>query len=267
MRPLSEADFSEVDVVVFDIDDTVTRGGRLEAIAFDAMWRLHDGGLSLIAVTGRPLGWADVAALHWPLAIAVGENGAGWSWLEGGVVREGYHDREQDRARQRELIDRVRARVAREMPDVRLAFDQRARRCDLSFDIGEAAKLPPESIDRLVLAIEAEGARALVSSVHAHVVPGGWDKARGVRRAAMEVLGRDPTIEQARFLFVGDSANDADAFRFFERSVGVGNVREHLPRIPVPPRFVTTADRGRGFAEVADHLLAGRRLRGAPGED
>jgi hypothetical protein len=29
----------------------------------------------------------------------------------------------------------------------------------------------------------------------------------------------------------------------------------------VPPAFVSTGERGRGFAEIADHLLAGRGLR------
>ena len=48
--------------VVFDIDDTVTRDGALEREAFDALWRAARRGLALIAVTGRPLGWADVMA-------------------------------------------------------------------------------------------------------------------------------------------------------------------------------------------------------------
>ncbi|HBQ16036.1 MAG TPA: HAD family hydrolase, partial [Myxococcales bacterium] len=45
--------------VIFDVDDTLTTRGRLTAEAYGALTALHDAGLSLIAVTGRPLGWTD----------------------------------------------------------------------------------------------------------------------------------------------------------------------------------------------------------------
>ena len=40
------------------------RLGQLELDAFAAMHRLVESGLQLIAVTGCPLGWVDVLALH-----------------------------------------------------------------------------------------------------------------------------------------------------------------------------------------------------------
>lgn len=259
MRPLAELDRSRLagcEAVVFDVDDTVTRHGLLEREAFDAMWSLAEAGLSLVAVTGRPLGWVDVLARHWPVRIAVGENGAGWVHRVGEDVAEGYFDGPEARAEQALLLGRVRARVAREMPGVRDASDQRARRCDLAFDVSERDHLAPEEVARLSALIAAEGARVLVSSVHCHVVPGAWDKASGVARAAEEVLGAP--LEPARTLFVGDSGNDAAAFAAFPLSVGVANVRGALARLPVPPGWVTAADRGRGFAELAAALLAAR---------
>ena len=65
-------------------------------------------------------------------------------------------------------------------------------------------------------------------------------------------------MERARWVFIGDSGNDAAAFEYFPNSVGVANVREQLHRLPVAPRFVTPSDRGRGFAELASHLLRSR---------
>lgn len=259
MRPLRDAPrdrLAAVEGVVFDVDDTVTRGGRLEREAFDAMWRLHDAGMTLVAVTGRPLGWADVVARHWPVRIAVGENGAGWVYRDGTIVREGYFHDEAERTAQAAHLERIRRRVQEEMPEVQLAPDQRARRCDLAFDVGEHAHLPEPGIQRIVALVESEGARCPVSTVHAHVVVGSWDKARGVASALRVALGVDVGARLDRWLFVGDSGNDAEAFDCFPLSVGVANVREHLQRLRTPPAYVTELDRGAGFAEVADALLS-----------
>ncbi|MGD2154140.1 MAG: hypothetical protein PVG79_12790 [Gemmatimonadales bacterium] len=261
MRPLAELDPQSCRALVgvaFDIDDTVTRGGRLELPAFQAMHELAGSGLHLIAVTGRPLGWADVVAVHWPVVAAVGENGAGWVWRDGEIPREGYFEPKQRRATYPDLFDRVRRRVARELPHVRAAVDQRARRCDLAFDVGETVRLPAADVDAVVRLVEAEGARSAVSSVHAHVIPGDWDKARGIARAVRDALGPETDLDKERWLFIGDSANDAPAFDYFPLSVGVSNVRDYLARLPTPPRFVTDADRGKGFAELARHLLGVR---------
>lgn len=259
MRPLRELDaasIGDLTGIVFDVDDTLTTHGRLLPEAFEALWALHRGGLALAAVTGRPLGWADVMAMTWPIDVAVGENGAGWCLRRGGALAHGWFEDEGTRARHAALLAEVEAEVREVMPHVRVASDQPGRRCDLAFDVGEASRLEPSEIARLVSIIEARGARAVVSSVHAHVIAGGWDKARGAARAAEEALGAP--LDRRRWIFVGDSGNDADAFAWFERTVGVANVREHLARLPVPPRFVTERERGAGFAELAAHVLSAR---------
>jgi hypothetical protein len=262
MRPLSALSaetLSRLRGVVFDVDDTVTTRGRLTAEAFGALWALHEAGLRLVAVTGRPLGWTDAIAASWPVDLAVGENGAGWSFLRGRALELGYFDDDAARRAQAERLDAIRRRVARELPDVRPADDQPARRCDLAFDVGERAVLPPDRVAALARIVEAAGARCLVSSVHAHAVPGDWDKARGTVRAAAAALDEPPDALRAGWLFVGDSGNDAAAFAFFEHTVGVANVRGHLEHLAVPPRWVTEAERGAGFAELARAILEARR--------
>ena len=127
------------------------------------------------------------------------------------------------------------------------------------FDVGEQASVPRAQIDRLLALIEAEGAHANVSSIHAHAQLGTHDKARGVLQAAEQLWALPAERVQQDFVFVGDSGNDAAAFAFFELTVGVANVRAHLSRLPTPPRFVTQASFGAGFAELAGTLLA---LRG-----
>jgi len=258
MKHYKELDPTELRGVIFDIDDTVTNHGVLEAEAFVAIHRLSGMGVDLVAVTGRPLGWTDVVARMWPVRIAVGENGAGWAWMDGVHAREGYFSKPQERAAHDRLLDEIRQDVASKMPHVRVANDRGARRCDLAFDVGEEVSLPKADIDALVGLIESHGARSAVSTVHAHATPGGWDKARGVERALREVLNVDLDEELHRWVFVGDSGNDAAAFTRFPVSVGVANVREHLHRLPTPPQYVTDSDRGRGFAELAAHLCDSR---------
>lgn len=255
MRPLREAALGDVAGVAFDVDDTLTTRGRLTASAYASLSALREAGVSLIAVTGRPLGWADAMASMWPVDAAVGENGAGWSWREGGALRVAYAHDEETRRGHRASLDAIRGAVAERMPDVREADDNAARRCDLTFDIGERVALPEPRIEALAALIREHGARATVSSVHAHAMPGDWDKAQGIAGAAAEALGG---FDPRRWIFVGDSGNDAEAFAFFERSVGVANVRAHLGRLPDPPRFVTEAERGEGFSELARAILDAR---------
>jgi len=258
MESYRQLDARGVRGVVFDIDDTVTRNGVLEPDAYSAMHRLSGAGFELVAVTGRPLGWTDVIARLWPVRVAVGENGAGWAWVDQAGTHEGYFCDEAERAEQATLLETIRRKAAALMPHVQTTHDHRHRRCDLAFDVGESVSLPRPEIDALVRLIEGLGARSSVSTVHAHAVPGPWDKARGVEHALREVLGIDLGTEIDRWVFVGDSGNDAAAFERFPKSVGVANVRAHLDRLPVPPRFVTDGDRGRGFSELAAHLVDGR---------
>ena len=261
MRPihdLPEQTARDLLGVAFDIDDTVTRDGRLELAAFRAMYELAECGLHLVAATGRPIGWIDVVVRHWPISVGVGENGAGWIWREGDRFRENYFDPPERRDTYGDLFERVRKRVARELPHVKVSPDNWARRCDLAFDVGETVSLPSNEIATLLSVIESEGADANASSVHAHAIPGEWNKASGIVRAVRDAVALDIEAAPHRWLFIGDSGNDAEAFAYFPVSVGVSNVRDALDQLPTPPAYVTNEDRGRGFAEMADYVLRAR---------
>jgi HAD superfamily hydrolase (TIGR01484 family) len=243
--------------VVFDVDDTVTRDGRLEREAFDAMWALADAGLPLVAATGRPLGWCEVLVRHWPVVAAVGENGAGWLWRDAsGEIVEGCALSEEERRTLPERFARAERAVRAAVPHVRLAPDQAARRYDLAFDVGDHVRVDADDRDRIVAAIASVGLRAVVSSVHAHAAPGRHDKASGACAALAAALGARPTDVLASYLFVGDSGNDAEAFAAFALTAAPSNVCGALASLPRRPRWVAASDRGRGFAEIAARLLA-----------
>lgn len=243
------------EVLLFDVDDTVTSEGRVQACAMEALERARAGGLATVAVTGRPLGWAEVIAWTWPVDLAIGENGAGWMWREGRALRVGYFDDEPTRADQAARLAEVARRAEREVPTVPRAGDSALRRCDVAWDIGETRRASADERARLEALVRSADMRVTVSSVHLHAVPGGWDKAEGSVRALAARFGMREARAVRVCAFVGDSGNDAAAFARFETSVGVANVRDHLESLPVAPRFVTSSPRGEGFAELVAHLL------------
>ncbi len=236
-----------------DIDDTLTLDGRLVPAAYRALCDAADAGLRVVAVTGRPGGWAEVLAALWPVAAVIAENG-GVVVLRDGERR--FWDPEEVRAdQQRRLValaDDVRARL----PFARLADDQPLRRVDLAFDVGERRRLATAEVAALVEAIHAHGARSLVSTVHAHAFFGDHDKAAMIARFAREQWSEEEASLRARYLFVGDSPNDQAGFSFFPLSVGVANVERFVGQLAPPPAFVTRAAGGHGFAELVDLLLA-----------
>ncbi len=266
MRPLAALDAGEARAlrgVLFDLDDTLLSHGTLSREAYGALWDLHDSGLRLVAVTGRPSGWGEVIARQWPIAGAVTENGAVHVLREGnGVARVEACDEAERRSRRIRLAQLV-AQVQEVVPEARLSDDVDARRSDVTWDIGERVRLPEERVSLIARAIAAAGARSTQSSVHLHATFDTDDKASGAVAFLARTFGDDPgAATHARYAFVGDSGNDAACFGAFRLTFGVSNVAAHLARIPVVPRYVATGAMGAGFAEIARAIL--RCREGAP---
>ena len=57
-------------------------------------------------------------------------------------------------------------------------------------------------------------------------------------------------------MYVGDSTNDQLMFQHFAHSVGVANVARFVPQLQHLPRYVTQGERGAGFAELVQAILA-----------
>lgn len=241
-----------------DVDDTLTHDGVIVPAAYDAICRAEKLGLPVVAVTGRPAGYAEVMACTWPLAGAIGENGAFAVRRRGRSIERITWDDESTVRQQRVELDAIRVRILAEIPGARLADDNWLRRCDVAFDIGETQQLPRETIERIQDRIVAMGARVLTSSVHAHAFFGSYDKARMCERFARRFLDEDLASTRGDWLFVGDSPNDQACFSYFPNAVGVANVRRYLDRLDPAPRYVTDGEGGHGFAEVVSLLLAGR---------
>ena len=74
-----------------------------------------------------------------------------------------------------------------------------------------------------------------------------------------ECFDIDLDDRRQRFVFVGDSPNDAPMFAYFPNAVGVANIRAFEGDLPVPAAYVTEGLAGSGFAELAAALIEARK--------
>lgn len=252
---------ARVDVVLTDIDDTLTLNGRLPSAAYAALERLAEAGVRVVPVTGRPAGWCDQIARLWPVAGVVGENGAlafRYDPTARKLVRRFLLD-EATRQANRARLEAVRDRILAEVPGTALASDQPYREADLAIDYCEdVPPLDAAAVRRIVTLFEAAGAVAKVSSIHVNGWFGEYDKLTMARLFAREALGFDLDVGLHRCAFLGDSPNDAPMFGVFPNAIGVANVAAFLGQIATPPRYVTRAAGGHGFAEAAALILDAR---------
>ena len=133
-----------------DIDDTLTHGGRLPAIAYAAIERLKAAGLIVIPVTGRPAGWCDLVARQWPVDGVVGENGAFYFRYDDGTHRmtRCYAKSAAERSTDRAKLNLIMTEVLSEIPGTALASDQAYREADLAIDFAEDVKpLAPAAVE------------------------------------------------------------------------------------------------------------------------
>jgi HAD superfamily hydrolase (TIGR01484 family) len=247
--------------VLCDIDDTLTSGGRLTAEAYSAMERLADAGLIVVPITGRPAGWCDHIARFWPVAAVVGENGAFYFRHDraGRRMRRVYADDDATRARSRERLAAIAREIVEAVPGCAVAADQAWRETDLAIDYREdVAPLGPAAVERIVALMQARGLTAKVSSIHVNGWFGTYDKLGMTKRLARQELGSDLDAERGRYVFVGDSPNDAPLFAHFPHAAGVANIADFAGRLDHEPRYVTRERGGAGFRELADLLLAAR---------
>jgi HAD superfamily hydrolase (TIGR01484 family) len=266
MRPLLDFPLDarrQVTGVLTDIDDTLTTEGRLTAAAYAALERLRAAGLRVIPITGRPAGWCDHLARMWPVDAVVGENGAFWMRHDDRQrkLRTVHVADPAQRADRRRRLDELAQRILAEVPVCALASDQFCRIADIAIDFCEdVPPLPPAAVDRIVQLMQAAGLVAKISSIHVNGWFGNYDKLSTTRRLLTEEFGvdLDRPGERERWVFVGDSPNDAPMFDFFPNAVGVANVLDQRKRLHALPAWITPSRAGAGFEELAAALLAVR---------
>jgi HAD superfamily hydrolase (TIGR01484 family) len=261
MKPLAgwpAAQRAAIQGVFTDIDDTLTSEGRVAPATVRALAQLKAAGLHVIPITGRPVGWSEPFARDWPVDAIVAENGAVALQAEAGGLRKRYQQDVATRAANFARMQQVAKRVQREVPGARLSDDSPGRETDIAVDHSEFVHLPQAGIDRVVAIMQSEGMSATVSSIHINGWYGAHNKLEGARWIVRELFGRDLDAELARWVYVGDSTNDQLMFEHFVHSVGVANIRRFESQLAHQPQWITEGERGEGFIEFAQALLAAR---------
>ena len=245
--------------LLFDVDDTFTQHAQLDAQALDALWRWRESGRHAIAVTGRPAGWCDHFARMWPVDGVIGENGAFWFRYDRAARRMARRHLGQP-APGPELGVRLKQAqdcILAEFPQARLSADQAYRLYDLAIDFCEDVEgLTLADAHQIAHRLRQLGMTAKVSSIHVNAWFGEHDKCTTSRHYLQECHGLTVAQLDHSVVYVGDSPNDEPMFQAFPLSVGVANVKPHLPHMRHPPRFLTTSAEAKGFVELVNHLLA-----------
>ncbi|OYV01178.1 MAG: HAD family hydrolase [Burkholderiales bacterium PBB5] len=267
LRPLAElpaAALRPLHGVMTDIDDTLTHDGTIAPAALAALQALADAGVPVLPITGRPAGWSRPFVRQWPVPAIVAENGGvllqregvGQGVGEGTGVAQHFTVDEATRAARHARLQACAAAVLAQVPGARLAQDSPGRLTDIAVDHSEFAHLDAAQIDAVLAVMRAHGLTATVSSIHINGWLGTHNKPSGAAWAVTQVLGQ--AFVPGQWLYVGDSTNDQAMFATVPLSVGVANIARFVPQLRVLPAYVTPAERGQGFAQVAAALLAAR---------
>ena len=262
MKEISEMTGSEaggIRYVLMDIDDTLTRHGKLPAVSYTALWKLREAGIKVIPVTGRPAGWCDLIARQWPVDAVIGENGALVFWEEPSagrlpVLKTEFHPNAVKN--DHPLLIKIQERAYKEFPELRPAKDQFARLFDIAIDFAEEDPvLPLSTAERVREIAEEEGAIAKVSSIHVNIWMGNYTKLSMAERFLTGHFGWEAGIGDYEVIFIGDSPNDEPMFERFPLASGVANVKLYANLIKKFPAFIASKECGEGFAEIIEHLL------------
>jgi hypothetical protein len=244
--------------VLTDIDDTLTHHNAIEPAAARALQALQGAGVPLVAVTGRPLGWCEPLVRSGALPAVVAESGAVLLFREAGALRVEYAYDEATRRADAQRAQPVVQRILREVPGATVSPDCAGRATGIAIDHAEFVTLDGAAIAQVAALMRAAGMQATVSSIHINGWYGEHTKFTGARWALQRLFDCELQAELDRWVFVGDSTNDQAMFARLPFSVGVANLMRFAAELASWPAYITRAERGAGFAEVADALLAAR---------
>ena len=254
MKNVSEFS-TRIKFLLTDIDDTLTDDGLLGPDAYEALWQLHDSGIKVIPVTGRPAGWCEMIARQWPVAGIVGENGGFYFRYANKKMQRHFFFDEKTQAENRARLNQIQSKILTTVPGSALASDQFCRMMDLAIDFCEdVPALSKSDIQRIVSIFEDAGAQAKVSSIHVNGWFGIYDKLTMTLALLEKEFNVDPRQAKQQCAFSGDSPNDEPMFAYFPHSFAVANIQNFIQDIKHKPTFVAFARGGRGFAEIARQL-------------
>lgn len=247
---------NRIEVLFTDIDDTLTTEGRLPAQSYEMLWKLHDAGVSVIPVTGRPAGWCEMIARQWPVLGVVGENGALAFQYKNKKMERVFATDENQRQENQIKLEKIQKEVLQNVPGAAVASDQFTRLFDLAIDFCEdVPALTEDDVKKIVSVFQKHGATAKVSSIHVNGWFGNYNKKSMCETFYQSHFQGELANNLATCAFVGDSPNDEPMFEFFENSFAVANIKKFTDDLNHLPAFVADKEGGEGFVEIGQQVL------------
>ncbi len=259
MEPFSQCTnetLAKVDVLLTDVDGTLTRDGHVPTDVMTAIAALGAAGLTVIPVTGRPAGWAHMMINQWPVRAAIAENGAMAYVRHHSSIKEIFALGRAGSETHQTNAMAIAAAAFKEFPHLALAGDQPYRRVDLAID--HAENVDPLSVSELAALrgfLMEKGAHVIISSIHVHIQLADFDKAAMAKRVINDYLDG---VDADAVLAVGDAPNDEPLFAAFSLCVGVANLAKAAAGMTSLPRYITAGAEADGFCELAARLIAAR---------
>lgn len=245
---LSEEEKSRIKYVITDVDDTITRRGKLTPEALKALWDLKLAGKTIVLLTGGSAGWADCYIRQWPVDTVIAESGA----VMMGHAPDGSIVYTVNPLIKQPEVNEKKQKLMKATAGLALSSDQYARLFDIAYD---KARLSPEEIRILKNTIKLSGAYYAESSIHVNVWFAPYDKRSALEHFMKSLYNVDSQELRKHSVYLGDSYNDQPMFDYIPLSVGMHFIEDHRDEFQHLPLYITKGEGGVGFAEFANELL------------
>lgn len=246
----------KIKYLFFDIDDTITTKGKLPSTTYNFLWKLHQVGIKLFPVTGRPAGWCEMIARFWPVEAVIGENGAFYFQYKNKKMNRFFLSNKNSINKNQVKLKKIQNEILKQVPGSAISSDQFCRLFDLAIDFCEDVKPLKKNQVKLIKDIFLKhGANAKISSIHVNGWFGSYDKLSAVKALNKNLLKESLKNFQKHSAFIGDSPNDEPLFGYFDNSIGVKNIYDFLDDLEHPPKFICSKNNSEGFNEFSKLCL------------
>ena len=256
--------FSNTEMLLTDLDDTITTHGLLTASVYQSLWALNQAGVKVIIVTGACAGWCDHLARSWPVSGVIGENGAFYFSREGDVADHGKLQRhywstlEQLKQEQQTLL----AKFSTQFDNFQsyLTHDQHYRLAEVAINVNQDLSSPALARKEQVLAFcQQQIISHSVSSIHINTWMSDNSKRQMCERVVQDYFGKSLSELSDQVIYAGDSLNDEEMFSVLNLSVGVANIAAVQDQMTSLPAYITPDSHVAGFEQIAAAIISDRQ--------
>ena len=228
-----------INLIVSDVDDTITTNGELHPIALESMYKATKSGKKIILVTGGSSGWADVYIRQWPIYMVIAESGAVLIYKDDkGVQYKANPNISQDHLNKKKILEDKYSEY--------LSSDQYSRLYDVAVDLTKVDEAKAKEIKEFALSLDASIA---VSSIHMNIWFSPYNK-----KAALIDFFSDLEINEEMIMgsgiYIGDGLNDQELFNYFQHSAGVMSVFDNKEKFTHLPKYYSKYYGGEGFSNI-----------------